>query len=157
MLRSTPEESKPALIRKKAEPAYGARRKTAFSICCRLKARTPAVRLGCFFRRTKRHFMPGWCPFSLLSDSTSELDPLPIRKCVRHSKRQDRTTSAESHPAAGIGNCGISGFRLLQRRQFIRSRILKPQTLSVNNIEKIRTKELELSSIFNSRKKILRS
>ncbi|CAK7328632.1 unnamed protein product [Dovyalis caffra] len=109
----------------------------------------------------------GWCPFSLLSDSTSELDPLPIRKCVRHSNAfvpdpcnslsKDRTTSAESHPAAGIGNCGISGFRLLQRRQFIRSRILKPQTLSVNNIEKIRTKELELSSIFNSRKKILRS
>ncbi|CAK7328608.1 unnamed protein product [Dovyalis caffra] len=67
MLRSTPEESKPALIRKKAEPAYGARRKTAFSICCRLKARTPAVRLGCFFRRT-------WVRPDLCFETQSSLD-----------------------------------------------------------------------------------
>jgi len=31
-------------------------------------------------------------------------------------KGQDRTTSAESHPAAGIGNCGISGCQALAKK-----------------------------------------
>jgi len=34
----------------------------------------------------------------------------------RERKRQDRTTSAKSHPAAGIGNCGISRCQALTKK-----------------------------------------